>query len=109
MSWLFSSRRARNVSTLDSHLRDLSRALPLWVDEHGLFVVVGDVKLPPGFERSTTELLVELPADYPLSPPGIGGCRVFVPPSLRFRGRRLRDIHENRTPGYQTPGFGPWA
>ena len=69
----------------------------------------GGVKLPPGYNLAVTSVLVEIPSDYPLSPPGIGGNRVYVSPWLRFRSRTIRDVHPDRTPSYLTPGSGPWA
>ena len=91
------------------HLRDLSRALPLWVDDVDAFFIVSGLKLPPGYNVSHTDTLIELPPDYPLSPPGVGDYRVYLPPSLRFNRRKLKDLHEERTPNFDTPGFGPWA
>jgi hypothetical protein len=54
-------------------------------------------------------LLIELPHDYPLSPPGLGDYRVFASPYLLFWSRMLQDLHPETTPCYATPGFGPWA
>lgn len=72
-------------------------------------IVICHLRLPPGYDRNEIPLLVELPADYPCSPPGIAGRRVYVPPDLRFHGHRLADIHPGTTPCFSTPGFGPWA
>ena len=94
---------------LEDHLKVLSMQFPLWVDDNSLFVIVGKLKLPPGYNHTLTQLLIELPDDYPLSPPGIGDCLVYVDPNLRFGMRELRDVHPSHRPTYQTPGFGPWA
>jgi hypothetical protein len=101
--------RRSNRLQKERDLRDLSRAFTLWVDEDYAFVIVGDLKLPPGYNDSTTNVLVELPGDYPLSPPGVGDHGVFLSPHLRFGGRKLKDLHTYRTPEVRTPGFGPWA
>ena len=90
-------------------LDELSHFFPLWVDDAYRFVIVQKVKLPTGYNQQKTSILVELPADYPSSPPGIGKYRIYVSPTLRFYGRRLKDVHEGTTPIYLTPGFGPWA
>jgi hypothetical protein len=36
---------------------------------------------------------VEIPDDYPESPPGVGGSHILVPSDLRFRGREPKDFH----------------
>lgn len=98
------------TNILDQHLRDLSRAFGhLWIGDNNGFVIVEGVKLPPGYNRCHTELLIALPEDYPCSPPGVGNHRVYVPHGLRYDGRRVRDIHEHSQPSFDTEGFGPWA
>ena len=99
----------RNMTRLEQDLRSLSRAFRLWIDDDYSFVVAGGVKLPPGYNMSYTNLLLELPADYPVSPPGVGDSAVYLPPTLRLHGRRLKDLHEFRSPEFDTPGFGEWA
>jgi hypothetical protein len=94
---------------LEKHCRRLSRHHPLWIDDDYAFVIVGHVLLPPGYNLERTNLLIELPDDYPVSPPGIGDFRVYVSPHLRFQGRELKDLHLYITPSYTTLGFGPWA
>ena len=94
---------------LEEHITRLSKLFPLWIGETPQIVVVGGIKLPPGYNRTLTQLLIEIPSDYPLSPPGIGTYRVFVYSNLKYRGLMLRDMHTNRQPDYKTPGFGPWA
>jgi len=109
MSWLFGSRRKRDSDKLYRQLRELSHGFPIWIGDDGDFVVVGRVRLPAGYNRAETELLIDIPYDYPLTPPGVGHHRVYVPPCLRYGGRELKDIHEATTPSFETPGFGPWA
>jgi hypothetical protein len=91
------------------HLRDLSLACRVWLAGDQKYVILGGVNLPPGYNRSQIDILVEIPRDYPLSPPGVGEHNVFVPPSIRFQGRTPKYLHEGTHPSYSTPGFGPWA
>jgi hypothetical protein len=98
-----------NRQPLEKHLRRLSCAFQLQVADNYRFVIVGGVRLPPGYNHTLTSVLVEIPSDYPLSPPGIGNNRVYVSPRLRFRGRTLKDVHPDARPSYPTPGSGDWA
>ncbi|MCK4873275.1 MAG: hypothetical protein KAS72_11160 [Phycisphaerales bacterium] len=66
-------------------------------------VIAHGFKLPPGYGRSTVDVLFEVPRRYPRRPPGVAS-RVYLPPDLRFHGRTLKDVH----PGV-TPGWGNWA
>jgi ubiquitin-protein ligase len=94
---------------LEEHLARLSKLYPLWIGEDPQIVIVGGIKLPWGYNRTLTQLLIEIPDDYPLSPPGIGQYEVFIYSDLRYRGRVLRDMHIGSPPEYETPDFGPWA
>ncbi len=94
---------------LESHLKLLSKHYPLWIDDDYRFVIVGRIRLPRGYDCREANLLIELPSDYPVTPPGVGDHRVYVWPQLQFHGRALRDQHPETTPGFHTPGFGPWA
>ena len=95
-------------SRLDQDIERLSHFFPLWLDDWCRFVVVERVRLPPGYNLRDTSLLIELPSDYPASPPGIGNNRVFVSPNLTFYGRKLRDVHPEHRPRLTDP-FGGWA
>ncbi|MDA1278409.1 MAG: hypothetical protein O2960_30830 [Verrucomicrobia bacterium] len=98
-----------SFSRLERDLGELSHAFQLWIDEDNEFVVVSGVRLPPGYNTRQIDVLIELPDDYPFSPPGVADSPVYLPPNLRFRGRALDDLHKFRTPCCETPGFGPWA
>jgi hypothetical protein len=89
-------------------LENLSQAFTIWIGDCNDFVVVADLRLPHGFNRPTTDLLIELPPGYPVAPPGVG-CHIYVHPNLRLHGRGLTDLHSRSTPSFATPGFGPWA
>lgn len=98
-----------STSWLGRHLLELSGAFTLWIEEEDEFLVVDGMKLPPGYNQSETQLLIEIPDDYPLSPPGVGANQVYLSPGLRFNRRRLKDLHTSTMPSFSTPGFGPWA
>ena len=89
---------------LKDHLRRVSYGYPITVSDDYSWVIVRSFKLPPGFNRYSTEVLVKIPSDYPLSPPGIGSARVYLPKTLRFNGREMYDLHPNTG-----PGWGDWA
>ena len=92
-----------NVAILEADVRDLSRAYRVELDDDYENLVVTNFHLPPGYNRSKVPVLLELPSDYPESPPGVGSSRVYVPRGLRFRGRTPEDYHENSGPD------GKWA
>ena len=94
---------------LERELSDLSRAFPLWIADDFAFVIVSKLRLPAEYNKSCTDLLIELPPDYPVCPPGLGNNRVYVDPNLRYRNRILQDLHPGNTARFATPGFGPWA
>ncbi len=80
--------------TLLYHIDALSYACPVDVSEDGSHIKVHDVHLPTGYNLSRIPILIEIPPDYPLSPPGVGSHRIFVPSSLRYHGRKPGDLHE---------------
>lgn len=98
------------MSALDRDLRNLSRAgFSLWVDERMRFVIVEDVQLPHGYDRSEIPLLIELPSVYPSLAPGVGKDRIFIPGDIQYRGSWLEDVHDGTTTRYKTPGWSDWA
>ena len=94
---------SRYSHRLDNDLNMLSLGYSLSISDDLEWVTVHDFKLPPSYNYSYTDILIELPADYPLSPPGVGS-HIYTDPDLRFRGRKLEDLHEN-----VNPGWGNWA
>jgi hypothetical protein len=99
----------RNWQIVAQHLKELTCAYNVCVANNYQYAVVGSVKLPPGYNSTSTSVLLEIPYDYPQSPPGIGNYKIYVEPSLRFYGRVLRDVHPQIPPPYPIPGCGPWA
>jgi len=93
----------RYSSIFEEHLDRLTLGYSLTVSLNDDWLIVHDFKLPPGYNARTTDILVCIPSDYPVSPPGIA-ARVYVSPRLRFHGRKLDDVHED-----VTPGWGDWA
>ena len=77
------------------HLRDLSHACPIEVADDGSFIIVRDVMLPQGYNCMMISILIEIPPDYPISPPGIGNYKIFLPKGLRYQGLILKDYHEH--------------
>jgi hypothetical protein len=83
---------------LAQHLRVLGRVYPGSASADRRWVIVQGFHLPPGYWRTHTEVLVGMPDDYPLCPPGVSS-RVYLRPSLGFRGRDLKNLHVGTTPG----------
>jgi hypothetical protein len=94
---------SRYTPILAAHLRGLSLGYALDVSEDYQWVLVRGFRLPPGFNAYDAEVLLEMPHDYPSTPPGVSS-RVYLPQSLRFHGRPLQNLN----PG-TTPGWGTWA
>ncbi len=91
-------------------LYDLSSAgFSLCIDDDYRFVIVDDVLLPRGYNHRTIPVLIELPERYPMTPPGVGADRVYVPKKLRYRHSKIEDVHRHVGSTYSTPGWGPWA
>lgn len=88
---------------LTNDLKLLSVGYPLSVSGDDKWLIVHDFKLPPGFNYSSMDILVEVPRDYPCTPPGVA-THVYLLEKLRFKGKKLRHLHEG-----VTPGWGDWA
>ena len=92
---------ARYTPILGEHLRILSLGYALDISEDYRWILVKGFVLPPGFNVPETEVLLEVPLDYPRSPPGLGS-RVYLPRGLLYYGRRLSNLHP------ASPGWGTW-
>lgn len=88
---------------LDRHLRMLAKAYRVDVSSDGFWIVVHRFRLPPGYNMAEISILVQIPHDYPVTPPGFPNG-LFVPQGLRFRNSGLTHVHEDAT-----PGWGSWA
>jgi hypothetical protein len=96
-------------SDLQKDIEELSRYFSIWLDDWDEFVIVRGVRLPPGFNRDAIDILIELPADYPQTPPGLGDNLVYASAGLRYQNRIPAHYYESHTPSYSTDDFGPWA
>lgn len=92
------------VALLLQHLRMVALAYSVSVSSDYRWLIANRFLLPAGYNWSETRVLVGIPGDYPLTPPGLYPAGVFLPQGLRFRGRQLANLH----PGY-SPGWGDWA
>lgn len=78
-------------------------------------VVIRDYRLPPGFDRATTDVLIRLPAGYPDAAPDMYWCDPPVrradgsfPPASElmepYLGRTWQRFSRHLTPGAWKPG-----
>jgi hypothetical protein len=92
-----------SATILDEHLRLLSIGYPLSISDDKKWLLIHEFKLPPGYNRTHTDVLVEIPADYPLTPPGVAS-RAYLAPDLRHEGRVLQCFYVRIV-----PGWGKWG
>jgi hypothetical protein len=85
---------------LVAHVHALARVYEVSVSTDQAWVQIANFVLPVGFNAKTTPLLVGLPPDYPLRPPGVLPHGIFVRPGLRFRGGHHSNIVEGHGPGW---------
>ena len=91
-----------NIPILEEQLSALSCAYPVDVAEDYSHIIVRDFETPPGYNRSTIDVRIGIPEDFPVSPPGLAPHWICLPEGLRFKGKKPKDYH---------PGIGPrgWA
>ncbi len=76
------------------HVQRLGQVYPTTVAEDSSWVRIEEFRLPPGWEPRQTELLIKIPPNYPLVPPGLSPAHgIFLPYRLRYRGGLVRDFH----------------
>jgi len=85
---------AINVRVLEDDVRALSYAYQVALDDDYRHLFVKNFNTPPGYNFISIPILLEIPEDYPESPPGVGHSHVYVPRDLRYRGRKPKDFHE---------------
>ena len=87
-----------NRTILEKHMSKLAHFFRFSLAEDYSILIIRDFQLPPGFNRKITPVWIEIPKDYPESPPGVGDSRVYVPKGLEFRGRIPNDYHPHKGP-----------
>ena len=93
-----------NIEIFERDVRALSYAYPVRVEDDMSEIVVRGFNPPPGYNWEFIPVRLEIPPDYPESPPGVGDSHVYVPRGLRYRGRKPKDYHEDEGPS----GFWAW-
>jgi hypothetical protein len=86
------------LSRLIEDLEAISPGYNISVEDDYSRFIVHNFKLPPGFNFYTIEILIKIPDDYPITPPGIGSNRIYLPASLRFHGRQLDEFRDHHDP-----------
>jgi len=100
---------AEQKRRLERDLRNCRGRSRLQVDDDYAFVVVSGLKLPPGYNCSSTDATPRTACGLSNEPTGVGGSHVYLPPALRFHGRRLDDLHEDCQPTFCPPRARRWA
>ena len=88
-----------NTALLIHDLQELSLVCSVLVPRKLSFIVIEDVCLPPGWNRSRTRMRIDIPEDYRLSPPGVGDSSIYLDSGLRYLGRIPNDYHEGHGVG----------
>lgn len=92
-----------NIQKISQELHELSNEYAFRSAEPYDGLIVEGFRLPSGFNRAHTRVLIIIPPEYPDVVPGVASP-IYVEKGLRFRGQSLADVHE-----YITPGWGSWA
>jgi hypothetical protein len=97
-----------NMTVLKDDVCALSYAYEVALDDDCRHLFVKNFNLPPGYNFSTIPALLQVPRDYPESPPGVGGSHLFLPRGLRYQGRKLLDFHEEVGPPDDSDKYWGW-
>ncbi len=97
-----------NMRVLEDDVIALSYAYPVAIDDDCRHLFVKDFNLPPGYNFSTVPALLEIPPDYPESPPGVGESSIFLPRRLKYRGRKPKDFHKEVGPAEDPDNYWGW-
>jgi hypothetical protein len=81
-----------------THLRDLSHIHSVDVREDYSVVLVRGFETPPGYTPRFIDIRIEIPEDYPASPPGLIPNHIYVPAELRLHGEEPEDFHPTSSP-----------
>lgn len=77
----------------ENDIREVSYRYPVSYDDSTNAIAVHGVMLGPGYTPSSIDIMIEMPHDYPLTPPGVGAWSIYLPAELRFRGKHIKDLH----------------
>jgi hypothetical protein len=95
-----------NLNLLEEHLKGLSHFFKsVEFSDDYLVAIVRGFRMPPGWNRSEVDVLIEIPDDYPFAVPGVDG-RIYLPLGLLFRGQKPSDYHDEQL---SRPGFAWWC
>ncbi len=94
---------ALNAAILAEHLRLLSIAYPVSITDDDAWLIIHGFMLPPGFNCTHSDVLLEVPTDYPLTPPGVA-ARLYVRPDLRYQGHVIKSFYVK-----DLPRWGKWG
>ena len=82
-----------NTYILEKHIMTLSQGYRIEVSRDYRVVVARKFRLPPGWNRKSTDVLIEIPDSYPSAVPGRDSS-IFIERGLRFHGRTPADYRE---------------
>jgi hypothetical protein len=86
------------------HLHRAEGAYRLALSDDGRWLLVQNYVLPAGYNAATTQVLVCIPPDYPLRPPGLLPHAAYIAPGLLYHGQVPYNVVER-----QGPGWGQWS
>ena len=84
-----------NTQILVEDVLALSEAYSVELADDYDSLLIRDFNLPPGYNWHTVTVKLEVPEDYPESPPGVGNSHVYLPNGLRYQDRIPNDYHES--------------
>ncbi len=73
-----------NKRILVKQIKDLSHRFPVDAQTDYSSILVRGFETPPGYNLSRIDVRLELPEDYPASPPGVSPSYVYVPAKFAF-------------------------
>lgn len=80
------------------HLRRASHAYDLYLAKDARWALVKDFALPAGYNAPVIQVLLGIPPDYPMRPPGLLPHGIFITPGLLYHGRTHPNIIDD---GYE--------
>ena len=96
---------AGNIDVLIEDIQRLSMGCRVDAPRDLSYVIVRDVKLGAGWNREATDVLIEIPKDYPLTGPGQPPYGVYLEEGLLRHGGWPEHYHVNGN----RPGWAWWC